>query len=202
MKKRKSRRTEKAVVIDPRAFSSDGYLINQGLLSDVPFGRRNSRQTGCGWIACYNFLHFMGQDEDPLKVASRMEKMLLYFGYIGAHPVAVWWYLRRRGFRFRAAFTRQGMERLIRREQACSSTDGGRIAGILMYHHRKGSHYAAFLAQDGTDIPRGKVRFLNAVYGAEHQVITVKDFFHRYVNFPLVIVIVSRGAESGSRRSS
>ncbi|MBP3701639.1 MAG: hypothetical protein J6I64_07100, partial [Lachnospiraceae bacterium] len=50
---------EKEDVIDPTAYSRDGYLIHQGRLAGVRYGRKTSKDTGCGWIACYNVLKYM-----------------------------------------------------------------------------------------------------------------------------------------------
>lgn len=177
---------EKTVKINPAAYSEDGYLINQGLLSEVPYGRKNTKEIGCGWIACYNFLKFMGKPEEPLTVARGMEKMLLWGGYIGSHPLAVWWYLHRRGYRFQLAFTRRGMEQIVK-----SRT--GKTAGVIAYWHGKGSHYAAFVRET----PEEPVRFLNAVYGVKNHRLTVRDFFKRYVKFPLCLVLIARQNDSG-----
>lgn len=132
--------------IPSRAFSRDGYLINQGIISDVRYGRRTTRETGCGWIACYNFLHSMGRTEDPLEVAHEMERMLLWGGFRGSHPLSLWIFLRRRGYRFRIAFTRYGTERILRRWNK-RKTDGQKAAGVIAYRHRSGSHFAAFVEQ-------------------------------------------------------
>ena len=167
--------------IAPEAYSRDGYLINQGLLTGVSFGRRLASETGCGFIACYNFLHFMGEKTPALKVARQMERLLLWGGMIGSHPLAVWWYLHRRGYRFRAAFTRRGTERLLRRSP-------GRTAGIIAYRHRKGAHFAAFIREDGGE----RLRFLNAVYGAEDDRQTMQEFFDKRVSFPLCMTILWR----------
>lgn len=98
-------RAKRSDDIAPAAYSRDGYLIDQGKLSGISYGRKTSRETGCGWIACFNFLRFMNRPQPPQEVARRMERMLLWGGRIGSHPLAVWWYLHQKGFRFRTAFT-------------------------------------------------------------------------------------------------
>ncbi len=202
---------EKPDVIDPAAYSSDGYLIHQGRLDGVRYGRKTTKETGCGWIACYNFLKYMGKPEDPLKVAYDLEGLLLWGGRIGSHPFALWWYLYRKGFHFRVAFTRWGMERVIRRsceqgEISSAGSDGQKkVAGILAYIHKKGSHYTTFLASEEDwmtaeeTVPHGNrknaeipLRFLNAVYGVQNHRLTAKEFFQKYVRFPLCFVIVVR----------
>lgn len=193
-------RRERKDEIDPAAYSRDGYLIHQGRLAGVSYGRRTSRESGCGWIACFNFLRFMNTPEPAEEVARRMEHMLLWGGLLGSHPLAVWWYLHRRGYRFRVAFLRRGSERILRRTK-------GRTAGVIAYWHGKGAHFAAFVREEtaGSDeagaeenqSKEGKqqaqtVRFLNAVYGIENHRLTMGEFFKRYVKFPLAIVLVAR----------
>lgn len=193
---------EKPDAIDPRAYSQDGYLIHQGRLSGVRYGRKTSKEIGCGWIACYNFLKYMGCPEPPLKIAYRQEGMLLWGGYLGSHPLAIWGYLRRRGFRFDVAITRRGMERLVRQAVA---EHPHQVAGVLAYIHKKGSHYTTFIDEGsyqralGGEVPHTSlvrrepaVRFLNAVYGVENHCLTVKDFFQKYVSFPLCFVLVAK----------
>ncbi len=175
---------EKRDNIDPRAYSQDGYLINQGVLRGITYGCKTTRETGCGWIACYNFLRCMGRPEDPVKVAREMERMLLWGGRLGSHPLAVWWFLRRRGYGFHMALTCRGMERSLGR---CK----GKRAGIVAYWHGKGAHYVTFV-EDGEGRGGEEIRFLNAVYGAENYCLTVRDFFRQQVRFPLVIALVVR----------
>ena len=193
---------QKPDVIDPRAYSRDGYLIHQGRLSGVRYGRKTSKEIGCGWIACYNFLKYMGCPEDPLKIAWNLEGKLLWGGYLGSHPLVVWWYLHRRGFSFDVAITRRGMERLVRRAVTEHPTQ---LVGVLAYIHKKGAHYTTFIDEGsyqralGVESPdtslvqkEPRVRFLNAVYGVENHCITVKEFFKKYVSFPLCIVMVAK----------
>lgn len=192
------RRAGRSDDIDPAAYSRDGYLIHQGRLSGISYGCKTSRETGCGWIACFNFLRFMNRPEPPQEVARRMERMLLWGGRIGSHPLAVWWYLHRRGFRFRAAFTRRGAERALERTR-------GRSAGVIAYWHGKGAHFATFIREEekpgndgeavkeGTDeTDRQTVRFLNAVYGIENHQLAMREFFRKHVKFPLAIVLVAK----------
>lgn len=189
-------RAKRSDDIAPAAYSRDGYLIDQGKLSGISYGRKTSRETGCGWIACFNFLRFMNRPQPPQEVARRMERMLLWGGRIGSHPLAVWWYLHQKGFRFRTAFTCWGAGRVLERT-------AGRTAGVIAYWHGKGAHFAAFVREealvpakeepdfiDGTD--RQTVRFLNAVYGMENHRLTMREFFRKYVKFPLAIVLTAK----------
>ena len=189
------RRKERLTEIDPAAYSSDGYLINQGKLTKNSYGSRSSRENGCGWIACYNFLKATGKEQPPQEVAGRMEHMLLWGGRVGSHPLAVWWYLHRQGYRFSVAFTCAGWERALARRRA-------KTAGIIAYWHGRGAHFAAFVGEsrktDGReeDNPAGnpeELRFLNAVYGAENHRLSAGGFYKKYVRFPLIFVLTNRG---------
>ena len=121
---------------------------------------------------------------------------------MGSNPFVVWWYLHRRGFRFRLAVSKRGMERLVK--QAVKEHPG-RVAGVLAYIHKKGAHYTTFIdeesyqrvlgtaAPDMTQVKRGtSIRFLNAVYGIENHCVTVGEFFKKHVSFPLCFVIVAK----------
>ena len=193
---------EKPDVIDPKAYSQDGYLIHQGRLSGVRYGRKTSKDTGCGWIACYNFLKYMGCPLPPLKIAWDLEGMLMWGGRMGSNPLVIWWYLYRKGFHFHLAVTRRGMERLVKQAM---KEHPSRVAGVLAYIHKKGSHYTTFIDEgsyqralgaatpDITLVKRASgIRFLNAVYGVENHCLTVSEFFKKYVNFPLCFVLVAR----------
>lgn len=193
---------EKPDVIDPKAYSQDGYLIHQGRLSGVRYGRKMSKDNGCGWIACYNFLKYMGRPLPPLKIAWELEGLLMWGGRMGSNPLVIWWYLYRKGYHFRLSVTRWGAERLVRQ----AVTDGsGRVAGILAYIHKKGSHYTTFIDENSYQRALGgtpgnvtlvrretPVRFLNAVYGVENHCLTVREFFKKYVKFPLCFMLVAR----------
>jgi len=193
---------EKPDVIDPGAYSRDGYLIHQGRLAGVRYGRRTTKETGCGWISCFNFLKYMGRPLPPLQVAWDLEGMLMWGGRIGSNPLVVWWYLYRKGYHFRLALTRRGMERLVAQ---AAREHHGRVAGVLAYIHKKGAHYTTFIDEASYQRNLGEeqllaqsagrinsVRFLNAVYGVENHCLTVSEFFKKYVKFPLCFVIVAR----------
>lgn len=197
---------EKPDMIDPGAYSRDGYLIHQGRLSGVRYGRMTTKETGCGWIACFNFLKYMGTPVPPLQVAWDLEGMLLWGGRIGSNPLVIWWYLYRKGYRFRLALTGRGMERLVRR---AAKEHHGRVSGVLAYIHKKGAHYTTFIDEESyqrivggeqqaaaaiskAGRKDGTVRFLNAVYGVENHCVTVREFFKKHVSFPLCFVIVAK----------
>lgn len=188
-------RKERLTEVDQAAYSQDGYLVNQGKLTRNSYGSRSSRENGCGWIACYNFLKAMGRERPPQEVAGHMEHMLLWGGRVGSHPLAVWWYLHRQGYRFFAAFTCAGWERALARRKAGP-------AGIVAYWHGRGAHFAAFVRErekteenkeENQAGGQEELRFLNAVYGAENHRLSARAFYKKYVRFPLIFVLTERG---------
>lgn len=84
--------------VNLRAFSKDGYIINQQLLQSVPYGMKQSNNNGCGWIAAYNFLHGFDRKKSWDTVRQQMEDTLLFGGLLGTHVVQLYLYLRRHGF--------------------------------------------------------------------------------------------------------
>ena len=47
--------------------SEDGYIINQGMLREIPFGNYPSSKNGCGWIAVYNLMKALGNENHMKK---------------------------------------------------------------------------------------------------------------------------------------
>ncbi len=80
-------------------FTSDGYINNQHLTAAIPYGRMNSADNGCGWIAAYNLLHHMGDTPaSPRSVADSLLGGLVLWGYFGTWPLAIVKFLRRCGY--------------------------------------------------------------------------------------------------------
>jgi hypothetical protein len=187
--------------IPPEAFSEDGYLIHQGLITQVRYGRKTTKEIGCGWISCYNYLHYMGSQAEPLEVAHEMERMLLWGGFRGNHPVVPWIYLRRKGYRTRIALTKRGLKRLLNQAEKSRKETGQKVAGILAYGHATGSHFATFIREEDEKSETGesgkvgggthRYRFLNVIYGKAHSEWTIEEFFQKHVTKPICFAIVA-----------
>lgn len=159
-----------------QAFSSDGFIINQGLMGDVPYGRKGSDATGCGWIAAYNLEMLYNHQPDALELSKALEKGQWFGGLLGTGPRRLKRFLKKRGHHLKTAFTHKKAARLARHAQA----------GILLYPHRRGMHYVCFSARDG-----GKLRFFNAIYGNESHLATMEDFLKQFPISPFVYLMVS-----------
>jgi hypothetical protein len=105
-------------------FTSDGYINDQHRTAAIPYGRMNSSENGCGWIAAYNVLHHMGDTPaSPGAVAESLLGGLLLWGYLGTWPLAIVQFLRRCGY-----LVGWSLRRAVQKERLKSSP-----ASILLY---------------------------------------------------------------------
>ena len=81
--------------LPPEALSPDGYIIDQGRMSGVRYGRFGSDYNGCGWIAAYNLLRRCGKDMSPEQTRDALGKKLRLGGRFGTFPLALRKFLRR-----------------------------------------------------------------------------------------------------------
>lgn len=96
-----------------KMFTRDGYINEQSLTSDIPYGRMNSAENGCGWIAAFNVLRRIeAQFPSPEFVAKSLLKGLVLWGYLGTRPAAIIRFLRGRGHEVRWALKRAEQKRL------------------------------------------------------------------------------------------
>ena len=160
--------------MDERAFSRDGYLIDQSRLQKVPYGRFSSARSGCGWVTAYNLLRAQGWDPSPDRVRRGLERGLLLGGALGTNLFWLLGWLRRQGLRPRLALSPLTAGLRMRRDRA----------GFVYYFTGRGMHFAAFVPA-GT---KGCVRFLNAVYGRP-LVCTPQQFARRYPRFCLFFTV-------------
>jgi len=94
-------------------FTRDGYINEQSLTADIPYGRMSSDDNGCGWIAAFNVLRRIeAQPPAPEVVAQSLQRGLLVGGYLGTSPFAIGRFLRGRGHEVRWALKRNEQKRL------------------------------------------------------------------------------------------
>lgn len=162
--------------LNKSAFSRDGFLTRQQDTSRIPFGVLTSEKNGCGWIAAYNFLR---ADLHPVKwdqVRRDLNRLLPFRGKIGANAFVLRGYLRHQGCRLHSAVTLAGAKRLIPRCRA----------GILLYETGNSRHYVAFQRQrDGT------LRFFNVRADVTDVVMSLEEFYRRFVRFPLFFLFTT-----------
>ena len=118
-----------------RAFSRDGYIVDQRLLKNLPYGMKQSNYNGCGWVAAYNFLRACGRKKEYDIVRQQLEDSLIFGGLVGTHIIQLYLYLRRHGFHLYWAW---GREAALKKAQQCK-------AGILFYFNGTALHFVTFV---------------------------------------------------------
>lgn len=184
--------------INRRALSSDGYIINQQLLKNLPYGMKQSNYNGCGWIAAYNFLRACGRKKDWDTVRQQLEDSLILGGLLGTHIVQMYLYLRRHGFHLHWAVGRKAAQPYA---QGCK-------AGVLFYFNGAALHFVTFLPATEAEVQRFVIaekemereeelaqtqwyRFLNGKMGAQRDYATMEDFLERESQAPVLIQITT-----------
>ena len=143
-------------------FDEEGYIIDQGNMSQIPFGWFDTAKKGCGWIATYNLLKMNGIYEDMQTVIHDLEKHNFLGKVFGQEFFWLIVYLKQKGLDvFVSLPGLYGCEKALKE---CSS-------GILAYSHSRGAHYATF-----ENIDDNAVHFYNAVYRKKNHVVQLSTF--------------------------
>lgn len=156
------------------AFSKDGYIINQGVFTDLPFGKYPSSENGCGWIAVYNYLKLQKKEADMEKIRNQLAHTLFLGGKAGMSVVLLYLYLRiilRCNVKFHIHLSNTAAKLYI-------------PSGILMYHTGKSFHFIAIQHKK-----KDQYRFLNGIYGREQDIRTIRTFLKEHCNFPFLVAI-------------
>jgi len=156
------------------AFSRDGYIINQGVFTDLMFGKYPSSQNGCGWIAVYNYLKLQHMPVDMDKIRRQLAYTLFLGGKAGMSVILLYFYLR--------IFS--GCKVRFRLHLRSTASKLSISSGIFMYHTGKSFHFIAVKREN-----KGQYRFLNGVYGKERDVRTIRVFLKEHCNFPFIVAI-------------
>ena len=146
-------------------FSSDGYIIDQDYFDEYEYRTIPASHNGCGWIAAYNILHFLGSGIRFDAVMHEMDRMhSLRIPGPTTMPV-MRAYLRK---------TIPDMREHEGREQALEAARSSR-AGILRYTEAGVPHFISFVRADGA------FRFFNVNDGLEDFVCSMEMFFQTHV---------------------
>lgn len=148
--------------MDKRAFSPDGYIIDQRKTRQLQYGRYTSDWNGCGWIAAYNLLRYFGRRDSAETVNAALAAILPHQGRMGTPVRTMKKYLAAEGLPCRVVWTRRRILREIRSAPA----------GILRYIDEGAPHYVTFVRSGGE-----KWRFFNAIEGESAHVCTMAEFF-------------------------
>ena len=160
------------------AFSDDGYVINQHKLEDVPYGLRTSRESGCGWIAAFNFLHAMGREVRWPYIHAALSGGGIGRGMLGTGPFRLYRFLKRQEF--------PALTYVIGRKKALRLAMDDLRAGVLLYRHATGLHYVAF-----ADAGAGQFRFFNAMPGSTRHIETMESFLNTHTKaWPILLMAV------------
>ncbi len=162
--------------MDPkRAFSGDGYIIDQRYTASFGYGRFRSDYNGCAWIAAYNFLKSVGIKPDNADIRGYMGSRLRFGGFIGTKTALLCEYLGEKGVPVNAYKGRSGVLDNVSR---CRS-------GIIRYCDPIYPHFVAFTRSgDG-------YRFFNASPGDESHVLTMEDFLKKHCRLPFIKLITN-----------
>lgn len=144
------------------AMTEDGYIKNQGMLASIPYGKYDSRRCGCGWIALYNVMRCIGRYKSPQQVINFLSHYMLLGGKYGTTFKGLQKYLRANGVRYRICL---GINSVMRNIPKSS-------CAIIYYKDGKTVHYAVCVNNGEKGL-----RFLNAIYGAENDNRTLKQFY-------------------------
>lgn len=169
---------------DTRALSYDGYIIDQRYTGEFQYGCYKSSLNGCGWIAAYNMLRYLGFEDTPEDIAAGMNAVLPYHGRHGTPVATLKKYLVSRG----VAVRRVGRGRYVPRTLSRCR------AGIIRYLDEGVPHYASFGACGGD-----KFRFCNAVEGDAAHISTMDEFFRAHVGLFFTCALVAADERGGEK---
>lgn len=161
--------------ITDSVFDEEGYIIDQGSLSNIAFGWFDTAQKGCGWIAAYNLLKMNGVPIQIKTLITDLEKHNFLGKLMGENIFWLVVYLKKK--LNHVSVSLPGYSSCMNLLKQCDS-------GILAYTHSKGAHYASF-----SKIEDNKVHFYNAVYKKRNHIVNLDDFMKQYSLFHGCIMI-------------
>ena len=147
-------------------FSRDGYITQQYRFSAYRYRKMPSSVNGCGWIAAYNLLHFLGTGADFNAVREQMDA-LIRLRVPGPTPMRV----IRRYLRGTGAVYTAG------KKNALAAARESR-AGVLRYWEGREPHFITFLRE-----PDGDFRFLNVTGAQGDFILPMDEFFQKHCRF-------------------
>lgn len=169
-------------VIDPdrlkmedMIFDDEGYIIHQGKIKDVSFGFFNSSRNGCGWIAAYNILKMLGKEKPISYCANSLSRFSITGKLFGQEFFTLYHWLRKEGVKAKLSLVSQRSAIQHMKNSLC---------GILLYTHKKGSHYTSYRYLDGSS-----VHFYNAVYGSRNHFMDPEEFMKTKAFLPVAMLI-------------
>ncbi|MEE8808373.1 MAG: hypothetical protein SOI44_08155 [Lactimicrobium sp.] len=163
---------------DSAIFDPYGFLISQGRMQNLPFGRYTTSEKGCGWIAAYNLCKACGKEQFMQETAEGLAKTNLFHERFGENFFLIQYFLKQKGIVSKWYLGSNGM---IAKKMAESG------AGILLYGHSAGTHYAFYI-----NLGNGSYHFYNDIYGKRNDIVTADAFFARGSVLPLAGILYVR----------
>lgn len=155
-------------VITDACFDENGFLINQGLMKDIPFGLFTTSSKGCGWIAAYNLCKINGKEVRMWDCARGLGKLNPMGEMFGQDLATLGWWLKKQGIRFKVVIGKK----------ACIDAMKKSTSGIFLYSHQAGSHYVSYERTGGN-----RFHFYNALYGKTNYTRSAEDFMKERTKF-------------------
>jgi len=155
-------------------FDYEGYIINQGLMKDIPFGWFDTGAKGCGWISAFNLLKMAGDERTMEEVEKGLDKWDGAGHLLGMNISLLHFWLYRQGLK---------LKRSIPSDTLCAKAMHKSSCGILLYTHKRGAHFTAYRMEGD------KAHFYNAVYGKSDHIETPEEFLKNHSLFHVSSVI-------------
>lgn len=162
-------------ILNDRVFDEEGFIINQGMMKDIPFGWFDTKAKGCGWIAAYNLLKMLGKETEMARCAKELEKGAFLGELMGENYFKLFAWLKKQGLDVSMSFP---TNRSALKKIAASP------CGIILYNHARGAHYVTY-----RNLGKGNIQIYNAVYGKRSHVMNSAEFIRQFSLFPVNSVI-------------
>lgn len=161
-------------MIPENALNEEGYIINQGLIKDVNFGKYPSSKNGCGWIALYNLMKILNNETPYKEIIEALTPYIWFKGLTGTRLNIIKKYIRNKGYAMDCSFCKSKYETLAEKS----------AGGIIYYGTGRSYHFTAFKT-----LPDGKYHFYNSLYGCKSDIITMSEFKEKRIKLPLTHII-------------
>ena len=162
-------------ILNDRVFDEEGFIINQGMMKDIPFGWFDTKAKGCGWIAAYNLLKMLGKETEMARCAKELEKGAFLGELMGENYFKLFAWLKKQGLEVTMS---------LPTNKAALKKIANSPCGIILYNHARGAHYVTY-----RNLGKGNIQIYNAVYGKRNHVMNSAEFIRQFSLFPFNSVI-------------
>lgn len=162
-------------ILSDRVFDGEGFIVNQGMMKDIPFGWFDTKAKGCGWIAAYNLLKMLGKETQMERCAKELEKGAFLGELMGESIFKLYRWLKKQGI---------DVSMSLPANSAALKKIASSPCGIILYNHARGAHYVTY-----RNLGKGHIQIYNAVYGKRNHVMDSAEFMRKFSLFPTCFVI-------------